>query len=126
MQMGDMPSFDRSVQMAVAGLSGTDAVLRHIIIISDGDPAPPSAGLMSTIKTKKITVSTVGIGMGSHIVTANLQAIARATGGRYYQPSNPNDLPQIFIKEARTITRALIYEKPFQVPVTAYSDVARA
>lgn len=125
MVMGDMVSFDRSVQMAVTGLNATDAVLKHIIIVSDGDPAPPSSGLMSTIQKSKITVSTVGIGMGSHIVASTLQGIASQTGGRYYQPNNPNDLPQIFVKEARTITRALIYEKPFDVPVLAYSDVTK-
>lgn len=125
MVMGDMPDFDRSLQMAVRGLNGTDAVLKHCIIISDGDPQPPSAGLISVLKKSKITVSTVGIGMGSHVVAATLSSIASATGGRFYMPSNPNDLPQIFVKEARTVTRALIYEKPFQVPVTAYSDVTK-
>ena len=127
MVMGDMPDFDRGLQMAIAGLNGTarDAVLKHVIIISDGDPSPPSSGVISTLNKSKITVSTVAIGMGSHVVTGTMSGIASATGGRFYQPNNPNDLPQIFVKEARTVTRALIYEKPFPVHVLASSDITR-
>ena len=38
--------------------------------------------------------------------------MAKATGGRAYGPinNNPNQLPQIFIKEATVVRRSLIHE----------------
>ena len=43
MTPGDMPDFDPSLQMAMRGLNGIkDAMTKHIVVISDGDPTPPS------------------------------------------------------------------------------------
>ncbi len=45
MTPGDMPDFDPSLQMAMKDLNRIkDAMSKHIVIISDGDPTPPSAG----------------------------------------------------------------------------------
>ena len=39
MTPGDMPDFDPSLQMAMKGLNGVqDAMSKHIVVISDGDP----------------------------------------------------------------------------------------
>jgi hypothetical protein len=43
----------------------------------------------------------------------SLQAIANETGGRYYHTMNPEQLPAIFIKEAKTLKRSMIQEKRF-------------
>ena len=44
MTPGDMPDFDPSLQMAMKGLNAIrDAMSKHIVVISDGDPTPPSA-----------------------------------------------------------------------------------
>ncbi len=120
MHMGDMPSLSDSVQLAIGALNQTDAAQRHMIVISDGDPTPPGPAVVAQLKRLRITVSTVGIGMGYHVKAAPLQQLAKDTGGRFYLPTNPNDLPQIFIKEARTVTRALIYEKD-AIPVVVHS-----
>ena len=37
-----------------------------------------------------------------------LRQLAATTGGRYYFPSDPNELPSIFIKEAKTLKRSMI------------------
>ena len=43
MTPGDMPDFDPSLQMAMKGLNAIpDAMSKHIVVISDGDPTPPS------------------------------------------------------------------------------------
>ena len=39
--------------------------------------------------------------------------MAQKTGGRFYHVNDPNMLPQIFIKEAQTVKKALIQEEPF-------------
>jgi hypothetical protein len=56
----------------------------------------------------------------------SLQRIALKTGGRFYNPQNANELPQIFIKEARTVKRALIQEMTFHPTVTGgLSEILR-
>ncbi len=43
MTPGDMPDFDPSLQMAMKGLNAIqDAMTKHIVVISDGDPTPPT------------------------------------------------------------------------------------
>ena len=43
MTPGDMPDFDPSLQMAMKGLNAIpDAMSKHIVVISDGDPTRPS------------------------------------------------------------------------------------
>ena len=42
MVVGDMQDFESSVALAYQGLTKTSAGQKHIIIISDGDPAPPT------------------------------------------------------------------------------------
>lgn len=114
-QIGDMPDFGPGMEMAVdALLACKDAAQRHMIIISDGDPTPPSDATLSRMARNKITCSTVGIGYGSHVFEQPLQRIANATSGRFYRCTNPKQLPQIFIKEAKVVRRSLINEDPFR------------
>ena len=125
MQIGDMPSFAPTMQMAYKTLTsglGRDAAQKHMIIISDGDPSPPSASLLSKYKKANITVSTIGIGFGSHVMARTMQNIARKTGGRYYAPKNPQALPQIFVKESKVVRRPLISDQPFQPQIVQYGS----
>jgi uncharacterized membrane protein len=114
MTPGDMPDFDPSLQMAMNGLMAVrDAMTRHIVIISDGDPTPPSSGVISQLAAKGITVTTVltaahGNDPGAMSVMRNL---ATKTKGRFYNVTNPKALPRIYQKEARTISRPLIFEQ---------------
>jgi uncharacterized membrane protein len=114
MTPGDMPDFDPSLLMAMKGLmSKTDAMTRHIIVISDGDPTPPTRAVVNQLIARKITVTTVltaahGNDPGAIAVMKNL---ADKTKGRFYNVTNPKALPRIYQKEARLISRPLIYEK---------------
>jgi uncharacterized membrane protein len=124
MTIGDMPDFDSTMKMALKGLKGTDAAQKHIILISDGDPSPPRASILTGMKEANITCSTIGIGFGSHVMPQPLQRIAKATGGRYYPCRNPRMLPQIFVKESKIVRRPLIIDEPFPPQVLhANSDV---
>jgi len=111
LQFGDMPSFDPSLQLALAGLQNAAAGQKHCIIISDGDPSM-SRSLLRQFKQSGITISTVGVNPHSAGDTNTLRTMARMTGGTYYFVNNNAlaTLPQIFIKEAQTIRRALIWE----------------
>lgn len=111
LQFGDMPSFDPSLQLALAGLQNAQAGQKHCIVISDGDPSM-SRSLLRQFKQSGITISAVGVNPHSAGDTNTLRTMARMTGGTYYNVSNNalSTLPQIFIKEAQTIRRALIWE----------------
>lgn len=113
-QIGDMPSFIPTMQQALAALKANDAMSKHMIIISDGDPQPPSPALLQEFADAKISISTVAVFPHGGNETQSMQLIAKATGGRYYFVNqDANALPAIFIKEAKTLKRSMIQNKTF-------------
>ena len=114
MQMGDMGDFSPHIQSAYDALSKSKAGQRHIIIITDGDPQPPSASLLAQCKKARITIT--GVAVNPHNASAGLEGLkemTQATKGRFYLVQNFDELPQIFVKEAQTVRRALIVEDSF-------------
>ncbi len=112
---GDMPSFDPSMNLALAGLQAAEAGQKHCIIISDGDPTL-SRSILRQFRQSGITISTVGVNPHSPGDLNTLRTMAVETGGTFYSVGNNalETLPQIFIKEAQTLRRALIWEgEPF-------------
>ena len=110
MTPGDMPQFDPAMRMAVASLARTPASVKHCIIISDGDPSDPSPGVITSFKDNNITISTVAVASHGLTESRRLQNIAQATGGKYYAVANGRALPKIFQREARRVSRPLVYE----------------
>ncbi|MDA7951318.1 MAG: VWA domain-containing protein [Pirellulaceae bacterium] len=109
---GDMPDFSPSMTMGFQSLSQVKASMKHMIIISDGDPSPPSATLLQQYKGAGIKISTVAIGTHTQDDSRTLKTIANVTGGNYYYVNNAQKLPLIFQREARRVTRSLIKEIP--------------
>ncbi len=110
MQPGDMPDFQPAMRLMLNGLLKTKASMRHAIMISDGDPTPPTAALLQRYKDNNIKISTVGVGTHGPAMRKELQAIADATGGRYWHVTNPKALPKIYQREARRVARPVIKE----------------
>jgi uncharacterized membrane protein len=120
MVVGDMPDFDSSMQLAYDGLMSVRAGQRHAIVISDGDPQPPTQALLNKYKAAKITCTTIMVaGHGSPADNASMQYTADETGGNFYNITNPKNLPQIFIKEAQVVSRSLIQEGDIYRPQMA-------
>jgi uncharacterized membrane protein len=115
MDMGDLPDLDAVMRPGVeALLARTDVGPKHMIVISDFDPAPPRNDLITTMKGNGITCSTVAIGYGGHpIDEPKARWIAESTGGRFYATRDFSKLPQIFVKESREVRRSLVQEIPF-------------
>ncbi|MEM8758305.1 MAG: VWA domain-containing protein [Planctomycetota bacterium] len=123
---GDMQDMAPSVRVALDGLIAAEAGQKHAIIISDGDPSPPGRALLQRFVDNGITISTVGVfphngGPGSPDLL-RLRVIAETTGGNFYAVTQSRQLatlPQIFIKEAQTVKRSLIWEgNPFAPTLT--------
>ncbi|HLO42277.1 MAG TPA: VWA domain-containing protein [Phycisphaerales bacterium] len=109
-----------AIEAAQRELSRSKAPAKHIVILTDGQTmGDPSEGLRlaAMLKQQGVTISTVSIGDGSNDTL--LMEIARLGGGRGYQVKSNSALailPQIFIKEAQTVRRALLWEGPAFTP----------
>lgn len=108
---------------ALEALEATQAAVKHVIILSDGQlydgsapfgqqaSTPVDFGAMAREALEKgITTSTIAIGEAADF--ARLEQIALAGGGRYYAALDVGTLPRIFTNEALTATRALLVEEP--------------
>lgn len=123
MNQGDLPGFNGVMSLAHEGLKKSTANLKHMIVFSDGDPNAPTPELMNSIVGDRITVSTVLI--AGHAGPDTMIWIADHGKGRFYNVTSPNELPQIFIKEAAVILKSAIYEDPFKPQLKAPSEVVR-
>ncbi|MCU0688397.1 MAG: glutamine amidotransferase [Phycisphaerales bacterium] len=115
---GDAPEFESLMSATITALEGVQAGQKHAIIISDGDPTPPTDRTLQRFVNAKVSVSTVLVfphnAFANSTESRTMQRVARATGGNYYEITNNtgnlNSLPEIFIKEAQTVKRSLIWE----------------
>jgi uncharacterized membrane protein len=127
---GDAPDFHDMLAKSLKALNDVQAGQRHVIVISDGDPQPPTAALLAQYRSSKVAISTVAVfphgGAGD---LRKMQWIAKDTGGNYYEITRNdqlNALPEIFIKEAQTVKRSLIWEgEPTRLAQTSVSDGMR-
>ena len=124
-QPGDMPDFIPSFKEAHEALAKSTASIKHVVVISDGDPQYPSDNQVVSMVADGITISAVGISPHSQFDTNRLQYIASIGRGRYYEPTSSSALPQIFIKEAATVRRSLIFEETFTPRVADVSELLK-
>ncbi len=99
-----------ALREAYLQLSGSHALIRHVILLSDGQS--PERGILSLLHDMReadITVSTVGVGAGAG--KDLLSRIAERGRGRYYFSADGTDVPRIFSRETREISRNAIVEK---------------
>jgi len=121
-QPSDMPTFDPTLEMAYKELKRVKTQAKHIVVISDGDPAPPNQRLANNIRDEGISISTVAIAPHDPSSADNLRALAYWGGGNFYYPKSSTELPRIFVKEATIVRRSLISEQAFKPEVTQYSE----
>lgn len=124
-EIGDMPSFARTMRLGLDALKNSDAAAKHMIIISDGDPQPPAPSLIKEYQEAQVSVSMVAIFPHGGADISKMRSIASVTGGRYYFPADPSLLPSIFIKESKTLKRSMIQNKTVQPEVQFDSSVLK-
>jgi uncharacterized membrane protein len=115
MSPGDMPDVDPAFRMAQKELikPSNDLATRHVIFISDGDHWTASSQFLAQMKSQKITITTVCITTHGMTEVQKMNAVASATGGRFYNVKSPRALPAIYIKETRIISQSFVSEKRF-------------
>lgn len=102
------PALDQAVQL----LSNTEAKIKHIILLTDGQSN--RAGILDLVALAgrdKITISTIGVGSGSD--QKLLMEIAEEGAGRYYFTDRAENIPRLFLKEASEVSRRSLVEERF-------------
>ena len=107
--------YTEALQMAHQELLKSDAEVRHIIFLSDGQPS--DRGYTEAVQSASadgITVSTIGLGYSSDI----LETLAAYGNGRYYYVSKASDLPNIMLSETEQVTVSSLITGEF-TPIVA-------
>lgn len=111
---GDMPDFDPGLVLAARGFEDLEKrapmAVKHMIVISDGDPTPPSSGVVQRLVNLKVTVTTVAVAAHGLAESRVMSKLAADTGGKYYKVDDGKMLPRIFQREARRVAQPLVYE----------------
>lgn len=108
-------------------LAETPAMVKHLIVLSDGVSASASFEEISRkIASDGITITTVAVGQDSDIEL--MKNIADWGGGRAYYTGDIYAIPRILTTEALVISRSLVVEEPFVpslgTPAPFLADIA--
>jgi hypothetical protein len=100
------------IKLAYDWLAASDAQIKHIIVMSDGESQPGDfRGIAHAARDAGMTISTVALGEDADLDTMGF--IANAGGGRFYAATSPDSLPRIFTREAFLASKSTIIEEPF-------------
>lgn len=115
MTPGDMPDFDPFLQAAHDELTKPEHKLavKHIILISDGDPSQTNTAILRQMRNSGVTCTTVGVATHDANTIQRLRGIASATNARFYGNPSPKAIPAIYIQETRTVSQSFISEQRF-------------
>jgi uncharacterized membrane protein len=127
-QLGDPPSYLPFMQRAYDALQKTDAPLKHIVILGDGDAdSTPSQQIQNFLETgvgKGVTTSAIAVDVhGQPQYMSFMQDVARWGGGRFYQSNNPSQVPDLFLKESVASLRPWFEQTPFFPKIAAAGDL---
>lgn len=92
--------YTEALKKAHEELLKSDADIKHIIFLSDGQPS--DSGYNQVVREASedgITVSTIGLDYSSDI----LESMAEKGGGRYYYVSSVSELPDIMLSETKQV-----------------------
>ncbi|MEM6291688.1 MAG: VWA domain-containing protein [Myxococcota bacterium] len=93
-----------ALREAYLQLAGSNALVKHVILLSDGQsPENGISALLGDMRDADITVSSVGVGAGAG--KDLLRRVARRGRGRFYYSHDGTDVPRIFSRETREVTR---------------------
>jgi uncharacterized membrane protein len=105
-----------ALKEAYEALFNRQALLKHVIFLSDGQMARREFGsLVPRMAEDKITVSSVAIGRDSDVQL--MQDIARWGRGAYYYTEDVHAIPRIFAQEAERASKSSLVEQPFKARV---------
>lgn len=99
-----------ALREAYLQLAGSNALVKHVILLSDGQsPETGINALLGDMRDADLTVSAVGVGAGAG--KDLLRRIANRGRGRFYYSHDGTDVPRIFSRETREVTKNAIVER---------------
>lgn len=125
----DSASYAPELKLAGDALLKTNAPLKHIVLLGDGDASPDRGlldvkPLLDNYRSKGVTTSAVAIDVhGQPTFMAFMQDLATWGGGRFYVSNSPSQVPDLFLKETQTSLRPWFEKDPFFPKVTAAGNL---
>ena len=108
-------SYTPALTEAFNELKKSDAPLKHVIFLSDGQPGDSDYfDVAQDMSDAGITISTISLGFYSSV----LPYIAEIGYGRNYNVESPSDLPNIMLSEARMVSVSPMMAGKFNVSFT--------
>ncbi len=99
-----------ALREAYLQLSGSNALVKHVILLSDGQsPESGVDALLGDMRDADITVSAVGVGAGAG--KDFLRRVASRGRGRFYFSQDGTDVPRIFSRDTREATKNAVDER---------------
>ena len=113
MNPNDPTSYLPDLIAAETALVQSDAKIKHVILLGDGDATDSYQKQVIKMIGEHISVSVVGTNIGTYGDLTMMQQIAAWGKGRFYQADNPNAIPQILLNETKQAARRAFIEEPF-------------
>ncbi len=111
-----------ALEQAYKAIAKSDAKIKHIILLTDGqDEYHRYDDLLENVTKDNITVSTVAVGEDAD--QDILSHIADSCGGRFYYTDVNNSIPRIFAQEVYLSTKTYLVNGEFYPVVTADSEI---
>lgn len=109
-----------AIDAAEAELAKSPGGVKHIIILTDGQTiGDPIDGIAKAAALRQRGISISAVAIGDSANDPLLARLAQVSNGRFYRVGSSNAvamLPKIFVKEAQTVRRSLIWEGPAFAP----------
>lgn len=87
-----------ALKMAYKDLAQSDKAVKHVILLSDGQPA--DSGFESVVEDmRKLNITLTTISIGENANSGLLKDLAEKTGGRNYDAVGSEELPDIMLQE---------------------------
>ena len=128
-EVGDKADFVRKIRALAPGggtsmypairrgldvLEDADAAVKHIVVLSDGVTMDDGSRSQLVARANQLNISISTVSIGAWAADPVLQGLTIQTGGLYHKvqatAAGLAELPQIFVKEAQIVKRALIWE----------------
>ncbi|HEV2656500.1 MAG TPA: VWA domain-containing protein [Ktedonobacteraceae bacterium] len=109
----DPGSYNPDLANAERVLLNTNASIRHVILLGDGDAFDNYAPQVTKMAKENITVSTVATNSADYQELGTMINIATWGKGRFYRADDPSVIPQVLLKETERAARRAIINEPF-------------
>ncbi|HKF37968.1 MAG TPA: glutamine amidotransferase, partial [Ktedonobacteraceae bacterium] len=115
----DPQSYLPDLVAAEQTLLHTNAQIKHVILLGDGDATDYYATQVLKMVGEHISVSVVGTNIGSFEDLTMMEQIAVWGKGRFYRADDPNAIPQILLDETHQAARQATVNESFVPAVVA-------